>query len=102
MTAPSMWAVVEAQAVAANRWHWPDEPETPALGPGLAPVLAELVDDDLDDDDDECECCGPDGKHYHNICEHPCCPDGDLDDDFVLGAHDDPDDIAEATDPVVR
>ena len=41
----------EAQAIAANRWAWPDP--KPELGPGLPPELAEYVDSDEDEDDGE-------------------------------------------------
>lgn len=39
----------EAEAIAANRWSWPDP--RPELGPGLPAELEEYVDDDSDSDD---------------------------------------------------
>lgn len=33
---------------------------------------------------DACECCDAEGNHRHGpLCEHPCCPDGDSDDEPV-------------------
>lgn len=27
-----------------------------------------------------CDCCDIDGTHHHEKCDHPCCPDNDIED----------------------